>query len=132
MLKRRGDVAMLRWTKASYSEEQIQDKGYITTLTPAFSVGSYNVFHTHDGISVVVFSNQPVLLHVAMDCQGSLVAVRYVKEDNNKYSYKVKNPANGEEITVYTLAKMAIVAPGTIEEPWNTNADDGGLTLFPL
>lgn len=106
---------MLNWAKAKYSGDQVQSRAIITTLDYCDTVGRFNIYQMINGQYVVIFDDQRELLNYVNLNLGSIFMVRFLHEDNNKYSYTVE--INGIEVTVLTVARAVVLVQGSEEEP---------------
>lgn len=106
---------MVNWVRASYSDNQVQDKIAMTTLEYVTTVGRYNIYSCDNGMNIVIFSDQMSLLDFVESHLGSVFLIRLLLPSNNKYKYTVKIGDYTED--VFTLAKAAVAVEGTAEHP---------------
>jgi hypothetical protein len=113
MLK--GGIGLIEWTKATYSDSQVKNRTFITTLVHVVSEGRYNIYRMTNGTNVVIFDNQPKLLELVKSNLGSAFLIKFLHMENNKYSYEKE--VDGKMLEVFTVARAAVVIPGTEENP---------------
>ena len=106
----------LDWHNASYGKNEVQSTAIMTTLRYLGTNGRYHVQNMDNGQNIVIFSNQQVLKDYVDENLGSVFLLRFLHPENSKYKYSIEIGEYGE-LDVLTLARAAVLVPGSIEEP---------------
>lgn len=107
----------LQWVNGTYHRDQLQNKGYITTLIPMFTKGRYQVYRACNGKLFVIFNDQISLMRYISEHEGSMFLVRTFKEDNIKHEYRVALGPGQDYVDVVTVASLLVLVEGTRENP---------------
>jgi hypothetical protein len=106
---------MLNWIKATYNNNEVDMKAYITTMEFVGMSGVYNVYKLSDDSFVTTFNNQPSVRNYVDLNLGSIFMIRFLNPDNGKYTYTIE--LNKKPTVVYTIARIVVLVQGSEEVP---------------